>query len=124
MNHSTAAAVSIYDRPTYAYRGTSLSAVVADEARHDPSRGLSGGYYLEGLSLGLPFRVAFMNPGGEGREVTSPLDQYDKMTTVWVCGEDQAMESNNITLHATEKDEYGLPVPVVTTWRACSMSWD
>lgn len=114
MNHSTAAAVSIYDKPIYAYRGTAISAVVADEARHDPSRGFSGGYYLEGLSLGLPFTAAFMKPGGWGREVTSALDQYDNMTTVWVCGEDQAMESNNITLHATEKDQYGLPVPVVT----------
>lgn len=114
MNHATAAAVSIYDKPIYMYRGTSLAAVVADEARHDPSRGFVGGYYLEGLSLGLPFMAAFLKPGGWGREVTSALDDYDKMTCVWVCGEDQAVENNRITLHASEKDQYGLPVPVVT----------
>lgn len=114
MNHATAAAVSIYDKPVYMYRGSTVAAVVADEARHDPSRGFAGGYYLEGLSLGLPFTAAFMKPGGWGREVTSALDDYDKMTCVWVCGEDQAMEGNNITLHASEKDQYGLPVPVVT----------
>lgn len=114
MNHATAAAVSIYDKPVYMYRGTSVAAVVADEARHDPRRGFAGGYYLEGLSLGLPFVAAFMKPGGWGREVTSALDMYDHMTCVWVCGEDQAMEGNSITLHSSEKDQYGLPVPVVT----------
>ena len=96
------------------YRGTSIGAVVADEARHDASRGFNGGYYLEGLSLGLPFMAAFMQPGGWGRDFTSAIDLYDHMTCVWVCGEDQAMADNRITLHATEKDQYGLPVPVVT----------
>jgi choline dehydrogenase-like flavoprotein len=114
MNHSTSAAVSIYDKPVYMYRGTALAAVVADEARHDPRRGFAGGYYLEGLSLGLPFVAAFMKPGGWGRDFTSAIDQYDHMTCVWVCGEDQAMEGNGITLHPTEKDQYGLPVPIVT----------
>jgi len=114
MNHSTAAAVSIYDKPVYMYRGTAVAAVVADEARFDPKRGFAGGYYLEGLSLGLPFVAAFLKPGGWGRELTSAIDAYDRMTCVWVCGEDLAREQNSITLHPTEKDQYGLPVPVVT----------
>lgn len=114
MNHATAAAVSIYEKPVYMYRGTSISAVVADEARFDPKRGFAGGYYLEGLSLGLPFTAAFMKPGGWGREVTSAIDLYDHMTCVWVCGEDLAREENSITLHGSEKDQYGLPVPIVT----------
>lgn len=114
LTHSTAAAVSIYDKPVYMHRGTALAAVVADEARHDPSRGFSGGYYLEGLALGLPFLAAFLKPGGWGRELTSAIDAYDRMTCVWVCGEDQAREDNRITLHPTEKDQYGLPVPIVS----------
>ncbi|MGH6625725.1 MAG: GMC oxidoreductase, partial [Burkholderiaceae bacterium] len=84
------------------------------EAGHDPRRGFAGGYYLEGLSLGLPFVAAFMKPGGWGREVTSAIDQYDHMTCGWVCGEDQAMEGNSIMLHPSEKDQYGLPIPIVT----------
>lgn len=114
MNHATSAAVSIYDKPVYMYRGTSISAVVADEARHDTRRGFAGGYYLEGLSLGLPFVAAFMKPGGWGRDVTSAIDLYDHMTCVWVCGEDLAREQNAITLHGSEKDQYGLPIPIVT----------
>ncbi|RTL31793.1 MAG: GMC family oxidoreductase, partial [Rhodocyclaceae bacterium] len=71
-------------------------------------------YHLEGLSIGLPFAAAFIRPGGWGREISSALEMYDHMTCVWVCGEDMAMEQNGITLHKTEKDHYGLPVPVVS----------
>ena len=35
------------------------------------------------------------------------------MSGVWICGEDLPQEQNRITLHATEKDQYGLPIPVV-----------
>jgi len=114
MNHATSAAVSIYDKPIYMYRGTAISAIVADEAPNNTRRGFVGGYYLEGLMLGLPFVAAFMKPGGWGRDFTSAIDQYDNMTCVWVCGEDQATEKNTITLHSTEKDQYGLAVPIVT----------
>ncbi|WP_424192257.1 GMC family oxidoreductase [Ampullimonas aquatilis] len=114
MNHATGAAVAIHKKPVYMYRGFDIGAVVADEVALNEKRGFHGGYYLEGLALGLPYTAAFMKPGGWGREVTSAFDQYDHMTCVWVCGEDLAREQNSITLHPTEKDQYGLPIPIVT----------
>ncbi|ALD92287.1 GMC family oxidoreductase [Cupriavidus gilardii] len=114
MNHATAAAVAIHRKPVYMYRGFDIGAVVADEVALDTKRGFNGGYYLEGLALGLPYTAAFMKPGGWGRDVTSALEQYDHMTAIWVCGEDMAREQNTITLHPTEKDQYGLPIPIVT----------
>eukprot|EP01034_Spumella_vulgaris_P041232 gene41232-51042_t len=114
MNHATAAALAIHRKPVYMYRGFDIGAVVADEVELDTRRGFNGGYYLEGLALGLPYAAAFMKPGGWGRDVTSALEMYDHMSCVWVCGEDMAREQNSITLHATEKDQYGLPVPIVT----------
>ncbi|MGV8892025.1 MAG: GMC family oxidoreductase [Burkholderiaceae bacterium] len=114
MNHSTAAAVAIHKGPVYMYRGFDIGAVMADEVALDTKRGFNGGYYLEGLALGLPFTAAFMKPGGWGREVTSALDKYDNMSCIWVCGEDMAREQNSITLHPAEKDQYGLPIPIVT----------
>ncbi len=114
MNHATAAAVAIHRKPVYMYRGFDIGAVVADEVALNTKRGFNGGYYLEGLALGLPYTAAFMKPGGWGREVTSALEQYDHMTAIWVCGEDMAREQNTITLHPTEKDQYGLPIPIVT----------
>jgi len=114
MNHATAAAVAIHRKPVYMYRGFDIGAVVADEVALNTRRGFNGGYYLEGLALGLPYTAAFMKPGGWGRDVTSALEQYDHMTAIWVCGEDMAREQNTITLHPTEKDQYGLPIPIVT----------
>ena len=35
------------------------------------------------------------------------------MACMWLCGEDMPQASNGVTLHPTEKDQYGLPVPVV-----------
>ena len=32
---------------------------------------------------------------------------------MWLVGEDMPQESNRITVHATEKDQYGMPVPNV-----------
>lgn len=114
MTHTTAAAVAIHKGPVRMYRGFDIAAVISDEAELKPERGFLGGYHLEGLALHLPFTAAFMKPGGWGREVTSALEQYDHMSCVWVCGEDMPQEENGISLHASEKDQYGLPVSVVT----------
>lgn len=114
MNHTTAAALTINPGPVYMYRGFDIAAVVCDEVANNTRRGFVGGYHLEGLALHLPFAAAFMKPGGWGREVSSALDMYDHMSCVWVCGEDMAQEENSVTLHATEKDQYGLPIPIVT----------
>jgi choline dehydrogenase-like flavoprotein len=35
------------------------------------------------------------------------------MAGLWIVGEDMPQESNRVSLHATEKDQYGLPVPNV-----------
>ncbi|MEO1533373.1 MAG: GMC family oxidoreductase, partial [Pseudomonadota bacterium] len=37
----------------------------------------------------------------------------ENMAGMWLVGEDMPQESNRITLHATEKDQYGQPVPNV-----------
>jgi hypothetical protein len=41
------------------------------------------------------------------------MDNYENMAGMWLVGEDMPQESNRITLHDTEKDQYGLPVPNV-----------
>jgi len=114
MNHATAASVAIHKGPVYMYRGFDIAAVIADEVPLNTDRGFFGGYYLEGLALHLPYTAAFMKPGGWGRDFTSALEHYDHMSCVWVCGEDLAREQNTITLHGSEKDQYGLPIPIVT----------
>lgn len=115
MAHTTAGLMSIYDKPINMHRSNAVAGIIGDEARHDPSRGFNGGYYFEVLQLGLPFTAAFLRPpAGWGRELTSALENYDRMAGCWTCGEQLAVESNSITLHSSEKDQHGLPIPVVS----------
>lgn len=113
MRHMTGSVYAIFDKPVNMYRGTTMAGIIQDEARHDTSRGFVGGYEMETLALGVPFMAAFLNPGAWGREFTSAMDMYDHMAGMWLVGEDMPQESNRISLHATEKDQYGLPVPNV-----------
>lgn len=115
MCHTTGGLYAVMPEKVHMFRGTSVAGIVGDDVKDDPSRGFRGGYYLEFLSLGLPFMAAFLEPGntGWGRSVAGALEQYDRMSGVWVLGEDLAQEQNAITLHDSEVDQYGLPIPVV-----------
>lgn len=113
MRHMTGSVYATFDKPVNMYRGTTMAGIISDEARHDTSRGFAGGYEMETLSLGLPFMAAFLNPGAWGREFTSALDMYDHMAGMWLVGEDMPQESNAITLHESEVDQFGLPAPNV-----------
>jgi choline dehydrogenase-like flavoprotein len=90
-----------------------MAGIIRDESRFDASRGFVGGYEMETLSLGLPFMAAFLDPGAWGRSFSEAMDAYDHMAGMWLVGEDMPQESNRVTLHASEKDQYGLPVPNV-----------
>ncbi|MBU1211593.1 MAG: GMC family oxidoreductase [Alphaproteobacteria bacterium] len=115
MTHMTAGVYGVMPGEVHMNRGTAVAGIVRDEAHYDDTRGFAGGYTLEKLALGLGFLSAFLVPGptGWGREVSSGLENYKYMSGVWICGEDMPQEQNRIALHATEKDQYGLPIPVV-----------
>ncbi len=114
MRHTTGSVYAIFDKPVHMYRGTTMAGIVQDEAINNPARGFVGGYELETLSLGLPFMAAFLNPGEWGRNFAAAMDAYDHMAGLWIVGEDMPQENNRVSLHPTEKDQYGLPVPNVS----------
>jgi len=113
MRHTTGSVYAIFEKPVHFYRGTIMAGIIRDEAKHDPSRGFSGGYELETLSLGLPFMAAFLDPGAWGRSFTSALDGYDRMAGMWIVGEDMPQEQNAVKLNKELKDKYGMPIPDV-----------
>jgi len=113
MRHMTGSVYAIFDKPVNMYRGTTMAGIIKDEGRFDPARGFVGGYEMETLSLGLPFMAAFLDPGAWGRDFASAMDGYENMAGMWLVGEDMPQEGNSVTLHASEKDQYGLPVPNV-----------
>jgi choline dehydrogenase-like flavoprotein len=113
MRHTTGSVYAIFDEPVHMYRGTTMAGIVTDEAKLDTSRGFAGGYELETLSLGLPFMAAFLDPGAWGPEFTSAMEDYAHMAGMWIVGEDMPQETNRVTLHAEETDQWGLPIPNV-----------
>jgi choline dehydrogenase-like flavoprotein len=113
MRHMTGSVYAIFDKPVNMYRGTTMAGIIMDEAPTDPARGFVGGYEMETLSLGVPFMAAFLDPGAWGREFARAMDMYDHMAGMWLVGEDMPQTGNAVTLHPSEKDQYGLPVPNV-----------
>jgi len=113
MRHMTGSVYATFEKPVYMYRGTTMAGICKDEARYDTSRGFVGGYEMETLSIGLPFMAAFLNPGAWGRDFSTALDAYDRMAGMWLVGEDMPQETNRVSLHLTEKDQYGMAVPNV-----------
>jgi choline dehydrogenase-like flavoprotein len=113
MRHTTGSVYAAFPQPVHMFRGTTMAGIIQDESGHDPSRGFAGGYELETLSLGLPFMAAFLDPGSWGREFTRKMEQYPNMAGMWIVGEDMPRATNRVTLHASEKDANGLPIPNV-----------
>ncbi|HVJ40495.1 MAG TPA: GMC family oxidoreductase [Dongiaceae bacterium] len=113
MRHTTGSVYGVFDKPVHMYRGTTMAGIVRDEAVFKPERGFVGGFELETLSLGLPFMAAFLDPGAWGQDFCSAMEAYSHMAGMWIVGEDMPQETNRITLHATERDAFGLPIPDV-----------
>jgi choline dehydrogenase-like flavoprotein len=113
MRHLTGSVYAIFDKPVHMHRGETMAGIVTDESENKPDRGFVGGYYMELLSLGVPFLAAFLNPGAWGRDFAEIMEHYDHMAGMWLVGEDMPQESNRVTLNRDVKDQHGMPVPNV-----------
>ncbi len=113
MRHTTGSVFGIFKQPVHMYRGAVMAGIISDEAELNTKRGFTGGFEFETISLGLPFTAAFLKPNGWGRAYTEQLEQFSKMAGMWIVGEDMPQESNAVTLNASEKDKFGLPIPNV-----------
>jgi choline dehydrogenase-like flavoprotein len=113
MRHVTGSVYGAFDEPVHMFRGTVMAGIIRDEGVHRPERGFAGGYEFETISLGVPFMGAFLDPGAWGEDFAHKMENYANMAGMWIVGEDMPRETNRVTLHATEKDKYGMPIPNV-----------
>jgi len=113
MRHTTGSVYGIFKDPVHMYRGTVMAGIIQDEAGLNPKRGFAGGFEFETISLGLPFAAAFLNPGAWGRDYARQLERFNNMAGMWIVGEDMPQATNAVTLHPSEKDQFGLPIPNV-----------
>ena len=114
MRHTTGTVYAIMPGRVNFDRGTQMAGIIKDKSRHDPSRGFAGGYEMETLpGFGLAGVATNTIPGAWGADYAKVIEMYDHFAGMWLVGEDLPQATNGVTLHSTEKDQYGMPVPVV-----------
>jgi choline dehydrogenase-like flavoprotein len=115
MRHMSGTVWGVFDKPVRMYRGITMAGCIKDERYHKPDREFVGGYYMETIHLGLSFIAGSIarSPdfGGWGRDYTSVMEAYENIAGMWLVGEDMPQATNCVTLHPTEKDQFGLPIP-------------
>jgi choline dehydrogenase-like flavoprotein len=111
MRHVMSLTLAVMPGPVNFHRGTRQSGLILDEQYHDESRGFAGGYIIE-TAADQPYNIAAF-VGGWGRESADFLDNYSHIAGCWITGEDPPEADNHIAFHDTERDAYGLPVPVL-----------
>jgi len=97
--------------PVNMHRGTQLAGLIQDEQYHKPERGFAGGYLLEAMGMDPARAIGLL--GGWGKSVSDYIEHYSRLAVVFLCGEDPPQASNCIALHPTQRDQYGLPIPVI-----------
>jgi choline dehydrogenase-like flavoprotein len=111
MRHTTNISIAIMPKPVNFHRGTRQSGLIMDERYHKPERGFAGGYYIE-TAASDPYTSAALL-GGWGEEIADFIEHYTYLSGVFVSGEDPPQATNRIALHETERDQHGLPVPIL-----------
>lgn len=111
MRHTFGAVLAVMPKPVNMHRSARQTGILFDEQAHNPERGFAGGYQLQAIG-GDPHTMSD-TLGGWGSEHTAFMDNYSNLAALFITGEDPAESRNRISLHDTELDASGLPVPVV-----------
>jgi choline dehydrogenase-like flavoprotein len=72
---------------------------------------------MQTLHVGLSFFASRLANNldfvGWGPEYARTMEAYAYVAGMWLVGEDMPRETNRVTLHPTEKDQFGMPIPNV-----------
>ncbi len=111
MRHLVQFVRAVMPGPVNFHRGARQTGVIYDESRHRPERGFAGGYTMQPAAEPPGGSAGAYSGWGEG--AAAWMEGYTSMSAMFICGEDPPQADNRITLHPTDTDGYGLPVPVI-----------
>ena len=112
MRHMHMRVAGMMPAPVHHYKGTHQAGLIFDEMEHNPERGFVGGYnFATSVYPPAAFATGIYSDWGEA--LVARMDQYANLAAMIVMGEDLAEADNRISLHPTEKDQYGMPAPLV-----------
>ncbi|KAA8959851.1 GMC family oxidoreductase [Mycobacterium sp.] len=125
MRHVTASSYAKFPYPIHAYKGMTMMGMI--DAFHDnqpEKRGFVSGFHLETIMLGPVNTAIFVSPGpltstrGShalwGEPLADMMESYTQLAGLWIVGEDMPQADNRVTVDPSRKDQFGMPVPVVT----------
>ena len=110
MRHMNQGVCAIMPGPVRQHRSARQAGFIRDEHRYDPSRGFAGGFLLE-LRGGTPQSLA--GYAGWGTDAQRWMESFTCLASMGMSGDDPPQSGNRITLHATDEDAAGLPIPVL-----------
>lgn len=113
MTHFTMQVLSIMPGKVNFHRGAQLAGIVRDEMRNDPSRGFVGGYMINTVPFAPETLANHLQFGHWGRELAEHVGRYDQFAGIMLIGEDLPQAANRVTLHPSQIDQHGQPIPVV-----------
>lgn len=93
------------------FKGTTYSALVADDMIDDPSRGFRGGYLFVPRGIHLSSFPNEPLADGWGSDYAKVIEAYRNIASMAFLGEDMPTFENRISLDDSVRDQFGNPVP-------------
>jgi choline dehydrogenase-like flavoprotein len=119
MFNGNTGTMALFEQPLNEYKSVQVTRILHDFYDSDPKRGFYGGGGMDGRYQQYPiaFALGALPPDapGWGSEYKRLLSEYFNRTMM-VAGHTTSLpvESNNVTLHPTVKDDWGLPALRIT----------
>lgn len=102
-----------FDEPIRQYKAPPACAITEEFYETDPRNDFVRGYALQTVGP-LPIAMAHLiadEDGAFGEELLRDMRDYNHYAAIGVLGEILPDERNAVTLHPTERDQFGQPVP-------------
>ena len=108
----------MFDKPVRMYRGNTMAGCIKDERFHRPDREFVGGYYMQTMcTSACRFLLAGSLTTSISQDGAPNTRVLWKPTSAWpACGwwvKTCRGKPTRVTLHPTEKDQFGMPIPNV-----------
>jgi choline dehydrogenase-like flavoprotein len=101
-----------FDHPVRQYKAPPACACTEEFYETDPRNNFVRGYALQSVSpLPIAMSHVLSEKGLFGEELIRAMQDYNHYAAVGVLGEILPDERNYVSVHPTEKDQFGIPVP-------------
>jgi choline dehydrogenase-like flavoprotein len=125
MHHVTGTAFGQMPFEVHGYMGITTTGIIEDFHDFRPGKNdFVGGFNIVNVFMGPPAMAIFGQPGpmishadargGWGKSLAEMMDNYTYLAGLHFIGEDMPQERNGVTLHPTDKDKFGIPVPTLS----------